>query len=193
MQHELPALPYARDELEPHISEETLDFHYGKHHQGYVNNLNALLPETPFADAMLDDIVRESTGAVFNNAAQVWNHTFYWQSMTPGGREPGGALASRIATDFGSFAEFKSVFTSAATGQFGSGWAWLVQRRDGSLAVRTTSNADTPLVGADTPLLTCDVWEHAYYIDRRNDRGAYIDSWWNVVNWDFAAQNANLE
>ena len=194
MTHELPQLPYERDALEPHISSETLDYHYGKHHQAYVNNLNKLVAGTAHENASLEAIVKDSTGGMFNNAAQVWNHTFYWQSLSPsGGGEPTGALAERIVADFGSVETFKQQFAAAAIGQFGSGWAWLVQRDDGSLAITTTSNAETPLTGADTPLMTCDVWEHAYYVDRRNDRGAYVNAFWNLVNWQFAADNANFD
>ncbi len=194
MKHELAPLPYRRDSLEPHISSETLDFHYAKHHQGYVDKLNALVEETEFADAQLEEIVRRSRGELFNNAAQVWNHTFYWNSLSPaGGGEPDGLLAQRVNTDFGGFEAFKDRFASAALGQFGSGWTWLVQRPDGSLAITATANAETPLTGTDAPLLTCDVWEHAYYVDRRNDRGAYLDAWWKLVNWQFAADNANLD
>ena len=193
MSHELLALPYERDALEPYISRETLDYHYGKHHQAYVSKLNAALEDSEHANAPLEAVVRDSAGGIFDNAAQVWNHSFYWHSMSPsGGGEPGKALATRLTADFGSVAAFVEQFSAAALGQFGSGWAWLVQRPDGTLAITTTANADTPLVGPDTPLLTCDVWEHAYYIDRRNDRAAYLDAWWNVVNWAFAEANANL-
>ena len=186
---ELPALPYARNALEPHISSETLDFHYGKHHQTYVDNLNKMIPGTEFADADLETIIRKSQGGMFNNAAQVWNHTFYWNSLSPnGGGEPKGKLGEAIAKAFGSFAAFKEEFTKVAIGTFGSGWAWLVQRPDGSLAIVSTSNAATPLTGADKPLLTCDVWEHAYYIDYRNARAKYVEAFWNVVNWDWAAK-----
>ena len=193
MSYELPALPYERDALEPYISRETLDYHYGKHHQAYVSKLNAALEDSEHANAPLEAEVRDSAGGIFDNAAQVWNHSFYWNSMSPsGGGEPGKALATRLTADFGSVAAFVEQFSAAALGQFGSGWAWLVQRPDGTLAITTTANADTPLVGPDTPLLTCDVWEHAYYIDRRNDRAAYLDAWWNVVNWAFAEANARL-
>ncbi|MBS0212968.1 MAG: superoxide dismutase [Fe] [Proteobacteria bacterium] len=184
---ELPALPYARNALEPHISAETLDFHYGKHHQAYVDNLNKMIPGTEFAEATLDAIVKKAQGGMFNNAAQVWNHTFYWNSLSPnGGGEPKGKLADAIVKAFGSIAAFKEEFTKVATGTFGSGWAWLVQRADGSLAIVSTSNAATPLTGSDKPLLTCDVWEHAYYIDYRNARAKYIEAFWNLVNWDWA-------
>ena len=185
---ELPALPYDRTALEPHISAETIDFHYGKHHQAYVTNLNNMIPGTEFAEMSLEDIVRKSQGGMFNNAAQIWNHTFYWNSLSPrGGGEPTGKLADAIRTAFGSFAEFKEKFSQAAIGTFGSGWAWLVQRPDGTLGIVSTSNAATPLTGADRPLLTCDVWEHAYYIDYRNARAKYVESFWNLVNWEFAA------
>jgi Fe-Mn family superoxide dismutase len=189
MSIELPALPYARDALQPHISSETLDFHYGKHHQTYVDNLNKLIVGTEFADADLETIVKKAQGGMFNNAAQVWNHTFYWNSLSPtGGREPTGKLADAISKSFGSFAAFKEEFSKAAIGTFGSGWAWLVQRPDGALAIVSTSNAATPITGSDKPLLTCDVWEHAYYIDYRNARAKYVEAFWNLANWDFAAK-----
>jgi Fe-Mn family superoxide dismutase len=185
---ELPALPYPRDALLPHISPETIDYHYGKHHQAYVTNLNNLIQGTPFENQSLEEIVRNSSGAVFNNAAQVWNHTFYWNCMKPnGGGAPTGRLAAAIDAAFGSFEKFKEEFTKTAVGTFGSGWAWLVQKPDHTLAVASTSNAATPLTGADTPLLTCDVWEHAYYIDYRNLRPKYVEAFWNLVNWDFVA------
>jgi Fe-Mn family superoxide dismutase len=190
MSIELPPLPYARDALQPHISSETLDFHYGKHHQTYVDNLNKMIAGTEFADADLETIVKKSQGGMFNNAAQVWNHTFYWNSLSPsGGGEPSGKLADAIAKAFGSFATFKEEFGKAAVGTFGSGWAWLVQRQDGTLAIVSTSNAASPITGTDKPLLTCDVWEHAYYIDYRNARAKYVEAFWNLVNWDFAAKN----
>jgi Fe-Mn family superoxide dismutase len=185
---ELPPLPYARDALAPHISAETIDFHYGKHHQTYVTNLNNMIAGTEFADLSLEDIVRKSQGGMFNNAAQVWNHTFYWNCLKPnGGGAPGGKLGDAINAAFGSFDKFKEDFTKTAIGTFGSGWAWLVQRPDGSLALVSTSNAATPLTGEDTPLLTCDVWEHAYSIDYRNARAKYVEAFWNLVNWEFAA------
>ena len=185
---ELPALPYDRTALEPHISAETIDFHYGKHHQAYVTNLNNMIAGTEFADMPLEEIIRKSQGGMFNNAAQVWNHTFYWNCLKPnGGGEPTGKLAEAINKAFGSFAAFKEQFTQTALTTFGSGWAWLVQRPDGSLALVSTPNAATPLTGADKPLLTCDVWEHAYYIDYRNARPKYVESFWNLVNWDFVA------
>ena len=187
---ELPALPYDRTALEPHISGETIDFHYGKHHKAYVDNLNKLIDGTPFADKSLEEIVKTSDGGVFNNAAQVWNHTFYWNCMTPnGGGEPTGKLADAINAAFGDFAKFKEQFTDTAVKTFGSGWAWLVQRKDGTVALVSTSNAATPLTGDDTPLMTCDVWEHAYYIDYRNLRPKYLEHFWNLVNWEFVAGN----
>jgi Fe-Mn family superoxide dismutase len=188
MSIELPALPYARDALAPHISAETIDFHYGKHHQTYVTNLNNLIKDTEFAQSNLEDIIRRSTGGMFNNAAQVYNHSFYWNCLKPnGGGAPSGKLADAINRTFGSFAAFKEQFTQTAMTTFGSGWAWLVQRADGSLALVSTANAATPVTGTDRPLLTCDVWEHAYYIDYRNARAKYVEAFWNLVNWDFAA------
>ncbi|WP_240097089.1 superoxide dismutase [Thermomonas flagellata] len=185
---ELPPLPYDRTALEPHISAETLDYHYGKHHKAYVDNLNKLIEGTEYADTPLEEIVRTSQGAVFNNAAQVWNHTFYWHCLSPsGGGRPGGRLAEAIDAAFGSFEKFQEDFTKTAIGTFGSGWGWLVQRPDGRLALASTSNAGTPLTGEDTPLLTCDVWEHAYYIDYRNLRPKYLEAFWKLVNWDFVA------
>ena len=190
MSIELPELPYSNDALAPHISAETLDFHYGKHHKGYVDKLNAAIPGTEFEGRNLEEIVKTSSGGVFNNAAQVWNHTFYWNSMSPdGGGEPTGAIADAINDAFGSFDKFKEEFTKAATGQFGSGWAWLVKNTDGKLAITSTPNAETPLTGNATPILTCDVWEHAYYIDYRNARPKYVEAFWNLVNWDFANKN----
>lgn len=186
----LQALPYSKSALAPYISEETLDFHYGKHHQAYVNNLNALIDGKPIANKPLEEIIKTESGSIFNNAAQVWNHTFYWHSMAPkaGGR-PHGAIADKIIRDFGSFEAFKDQFSKAAAGQFGSGWAWLVQNAQGQLLIETTSNAGCPITAGLKPILTCDVWEHAYYIDYRNARPKYIESWWNLVHWDFANQN----
>jgi Fe-Mn family superoxide dismutase len=185
---ELPALPYDRTALEPHISAETIDYHYSKHHQTYVTNLNNLIAGTEFESADLETIVRKSQGGLFNNAAQVWNHTFYWNCLKPnGGGAPTGKLAEAIDDAFGSFDAFKAEFTKTAIGTFGSGWAWLVQRADGSLALVSTSNAATPLTGTDKPLLTCDVWEHAYYVDYRNARPKYVEAFWNLVNWDFVS------
>jgi len=191
MEHTLPALPYAADALAPHISRETIDFHYGKHHQTYVTNLNNLIKGTEFADLGLEDIVRKSSGGVFNNAAQIWNHTFFWHSLKPaGGGEPGGALGAAIQAKWGSFAGFKEAFTKSALGNFGSGWTWLVKKADGSVDILNTSNAATPLTTADKALLTIDVWEHAYYIDYRNARAKFVEVFLtNLANWDFAARN----
>ena len=190
MEHQLPALPYAMDALAPHISAETLEFHYGKHHQTYVTKLNGLIPGTEFENMSLEDIVGKSSGGVFNNAAQVWNHTFYWNCLSPnGGGAPNDKLASALQGSFGSVDAFKEKFTNSAVNNFGSGWTWLVQNSDGKLALENTSNAATPLTGASTPLLTCDVWEHAYYIDYRNARPKYLDAFWNLVNWDFVTDN----
>ena len=190
MEYTLPPLPYALDGLSPYISKETLEYHYGKHHQTYVTNLNNLIKGTEFESLGLEDIVKKSTGGIFNNAAQVWNHTFYWNSMKPnGGGAPTGALAQAIDAKWGSFDRFKEEFTKCAIGTFGSGWAWLVQKSDGSLDLVSTSNAATPLTGDAKPLLTCDVWEHAYYIDTRNARPKYLENFWNLVNWEFASQN----
>jgi Fe-Mn family superoxide dismutase len=190
MEHTLPALPYALDALAPHISRETLEFHHGKHHQAYVTNLNGLIKGTEFESMSLEDIIRKSSGGVFNNAAQIWNHTFYWQSLSPkGGGAPTGALAAAIQAKWGSFEAFKEAFNKSAVGNFGSSWTWLVKKADGSLDIVNTSNAATPLTGADKPLITCDLWEHAYYIDYRNSRPNYLGGYWNLVNWDFAAAN----
>lgn len=190
MEHTLPPLPYALDGLSPYISKETLEYHYGKHHQTYVTNLNNLIKGTEFESLGLEDVVKKSTGGIFNNAAQVWNHTFYWNSMKPnGGGAPIGPLAQAIDAKWGSFDRFKEEFTKCAIGTFGSGWAWLVQKSDGSLDLVSTSNAVTPLTGDAKPLLTCDVWEHAYYIDTRNARPKYLENFWNLVNWEFASQN----
>jgi len=186
---ELPALPYAQNALEPHISAETLEYHYGKHHKAYVDNLNKLIAGTPFAEMPLEEIIRKAQGGMFNNAAQVWNHTFYWNCLSSkGGGEPAGKLGEAITKAFGSFAAFKEEFSKTAIGTFGSGWAWLVQRPDGAVALVSTSNAATPLTGQDKPLLTCDVWEHAYYIDYRNARPKYVEAFWNLVNWEFVAK-----
>ncbi|MEE9325937.1 MAG: Fe-Mn family superoxide dismutase, partial [Cocleimonas sp.] len=182
--------PYANDALAPHISAETIEFHYGKHHQTYVTNLNNLISGTSFEDASLESIVTRSEGGMFNNAAQIWNHTFYWNSLSPkGGGEPSGALADAIKSTFGSFDEFKAEFTKCAVTTFGSGWAWLVKNSDGSLELVSASNAACPLTDGKTPILTCDVWEHAYYIDYRNARPKYLEAYWSLVNWEFATAN----
>lgn len=190
MTFQLPELPYPMDGLVPHISKETLEYHYGKHHRTYVNNLNNLVPNTQFANMSLEEIIKNSDGGVFNNAAQIWNHSFYWECMSPnGGGEPTGALLAAIETTFGSFAAFKEEFTKTAVTTFGSGWAWLVKNTDGSLAITSTSNAGNPLTDNKAPLLTCDVWEHAYYIDYRNARPKYMEAFWALVNWDFVSNN----
>jgi Fe-Mn family superoxide dismutase len=186
----LPPLPYPKDALVPYISEETLEYHYGKHHNAYVTNLNKLIPGTEFESLSLEDIILKAKGGIFNNAAQVWNHTFYWHCLSPnGGGEPKGALAAAITKHFGSFATFKEQFTQAAITTFGSGWAWLVQDKQGGLKIISTSNAATPMTEGLTALLTCDVWEHAYYIDYRNARPDYVGAFWSLVNWDFAASH----
>jgi len=192
MEHKLPALPYAMDALQPHISKETFEYHYGKHHQAYVTNLNNLIKGTEFANLGLEDIVKKApAGGVFNNAAQVWNHTFFWNSMKPGGGgQAAGALGAAIGKKWSGFDAFKEAFTKSAVGNFGSGWTWLVKKPDGSVDIVNTSNAATPLTTADKPLLTIDVWEHAYYIDYRNARPKFVETFLtNLANWDFAAQN----
>lgn len=186
---ELPALPYALDALEPYISKSTLEFHHGKHHQAYVTNLNKLLPGSEFENKGLEEIVRKATGGIFNNGAQVWNHTFYWNCLSPqGGGEPTGELLEALIEDFGSFAEFKEKFSTAAATLFGSGWAWLVTDEDGKLQIVQESNAGNPLRNGLEPLLTCDVWEHAYYIDKQNRRPDYIADFWKLVNWEAVAE-----
>lgn len=190
MSFELPALPYEKNALEPHISAETLEYHYGKHHNAYVVNLNNLLKGSEFEGLSLEAIIKASSGGVFNNAAQVWNHTFYWHCLSPqGGGEPQGKLAAAINQAFGSFTAFREQFSDAAVKNFGAGWTWLVKKPDGSLAIVNTSNAATPLTGEDKPLLTVDVWEHAYYIDYRNARPAYLENFWALVNWAFVEEN----
>ncbi len=190
MAYELPELPYAKNALEPHISAETLDFHHGKHHAAYVTNLNNLVTGTEFEGKSLEEIIASSEGGIFNNAAQIWNHTFYWNCLSPdGGGAPGGDLGSAIDSTFGSYDAFKEKFTASAVGNFGSGWTWLVKNSDGSIEIVNTGNAGSPLTTGQTPLLTCDVWEHAYYIDYRNARPAYVGAFWNLVNWEFAANN----
>ena len=189
MTHQLPPLPYDLGALAPHVSRETLEFHHGKHHAAYVTNLNNLIPGTEFEKLPLEEIVRKSSGGIFNNAAQVWNHTFYFSCLGPqAGGEPKGPLADALAKTFGSFAAFKEQFTKTAVGTFGSGWAWLVKNPDGGLDLLSTSNAGTPLTVGKKPLLTCDVWEHAYYIDYRNARPKYVEAFWNLVNWGFVAK-----
>jgi len=190
MAHELPPLPYSMDALAPTISKETLEYHYGKHHKAYVDNLNKLIVGTPFAEASLEKTILEGTGSIFNNAAQVWNHTFYWHCLTPkSSQAPTGRLADAMNKKFGSFEEFKKLFTQTGIGTFGSGWAWLVKNKTGELELLSTSNADLPMKHDKKALLTCDVWEHAYYIDYRNARPTYLEKFWNIVNWDFVADN----
>jgi Fe-Mn family superoxide dismutase len=190
MKHKLPDLPYSKNALEPHISAETLEYHHGKHHAAYVNNLNNLIGGTEFEKASLEDIILKSSGGVFNNAAQIWNHSFYWNCLKPGGGgEPAGPLAEVIKSAFGSFENLKKEFSQKAVTLFGSGWAWLVKNKDGSIAIEQMSNAGTPMTDGKKALITCDVWEHAYYIDYRNARPKYVEAFWNLVNWDFAAKN----
>ncbi len=188
MSFDLPDLPFAANALEPIISAETIEYHYGKHHRAYVDNLNRMVAGSEWESRSLEDLIRQADGAIFNNAAQVWNHTFYWDALIPGGGgTPTGELAERIRAEFGSFDEFKTAFSAAAVGHFGSGWAWLVRRSGGELAITSTANADCPLRMGANPLLTCDVWEHAYYIDYRNARPAYVEKYWSLVNWGVVA------
>jgi len=191
MEHKLPELPYAKDALAPHISAETMEYHYGKHHKTYVDTLNKLVPETEYEDKSLEDIIKQApAGKLFNQAAQVWNHTFYWNSMSPkGGKDPDGDLANAIKSAFGSVDDMRSKFTEMAVGNFGSGWTWLVAKSDGSLDIVNTDDAKNPMQEGLKPILTCDVWEHAYYIDYRNARPKYLEAFWEIVNWDFAARN----
>jgi len=190
MTYELPALPYAKDALEPVISAETIDYHYGKHHQAYVTNLNNMVPGTEFEGASLEHIIAKSSGGIFNNAAQVWNHTFYWNGLSPeGGGEPAGALGDAITETFGSFEAFKEAFIKAGIGNFGSGWTWLVKNPAGGLEIVNTDDAGNPMTDGHQPLLTVDVWEHAYYIDFRNARPKYLADIWSIINWDFVAAN----
>src|SRR3989339_506850 len=182
----LAPLPYDREALAPHISKETIDFHYGKHHQAYVDKLNSLISKTKWASQSLEEMIQEAEGAIFNNAAQVWNHSFYWNGLkSKGGGEPSGKLLEQIVATFGSFSDFKEKFKTAALNQFGSGWAWLIKDQSGELSILTSSNADNPLRHGLKPILTCDVWEHAYYIDYRNARATYLDAFWQIVNWEF--------
>ena len=191
MEHVLPPLPYAKTALAPHISEETFDFHYGKHHQAYVTNLNNLIKGTEFEALSLEEIIKKSSGGIYNNSAQIWNHTFFWNSLSPnGGGEPTGALAAAINAKWGSYEEFKKAFQASAVGNFGSGWTWLVKKADGSVDIVNTGAAGTPLTTGDTALVTIDVWEHAYYIDYRNARPKFVETFLNhLVNWEFAAAN----
>jgi Fe-Mn family superoxide dismutase len=190
MKHSLPKLPFEKNALEPEISAETIEYHYGKHHAAYVEKLNALIPGTRYEDMPLEEIVKSADGAIFNNAGQTWNHNFYWQCLRPGGPSaPGGGLAKAIEDTFGHFEEFKHKFSDAAAGNFGSGWTWLAADKGGRLEIINTGNAGTPITDGKQPLLTCDVWEHAYYIDYRNARPKYIQAFWTLANWDFAERN----
>lgn len=190
MEHKLPPLPYSKDALAPNISAETLEYHYGKHHNAYVTNLNKLIKGTEFENMALEDIIKKASGGVFNNAAQHFNHSFYWDCLSPkGGGEPKGKLAEAINKTFGSFQAFKEKFTNTAVTTFGSGWAWLIKNKDGSLMIESMGNAGTPVKDSRKPLLTCDVWEHAYYIDYRNNRAGYVENFWKIVNWEFVAEN----
>ena len=189
MAYELPPLPYAQDALEPVLTKETLEFHYGKHHQTYVTNLNNLVKGTDFEGASLEDIIMKSSGGLFNNAAQIWNHTFYWNCLCPGGSAPSSELANAIDSTFGSMGEFQKQFSASAAGNFGSGWTWLIKNSDGSLEIVNTSNAANPMTDGKTPLLTIDVWEHAYYIDYRNARPKYLEAIWGIVNWESVSAN----
>ena len=185
----LPPLPYPQDALAPHMSAETLSFHHGKHHKKYVETANQLIAGTEFEKLPVEEIIRRSSGKIFNNVAQAWNHDFFWKCLTPQSKPAGDALGKALDKNFGSVDEFKSTFTKTAVDTFGSGWAWLVRDKDGSLKVVSTSNADTPVRSGQTPLLTCDVWEHAYYIDYRNERPKFLQNFWQIVNWEFVVQN----
>ena len=190
MAFELPNLPYEFDALEPHISRETLEYHYGKHHRSYVDNLNKLVAGTEFDGSTLEEVIKRASGGIFNNAAQIWNHSFYWNCLSPNaGQQPSGDLAAAINQHFGSYEQFQEAFTKAAITTFGSGWAWLVKNADGGLEIISTSNAGTPMTDGKQALLTCDVWEHAYYIDYRNARPKYVEQFWNIVNWEFVNEN----
>ena len=189
MAFELKPLPFPIDALAPNISKETLEYHHGKHHKTYVTKLNELTKGTEFENLSLEEIVKKASGPVFNNAAQVWNHDFYWNSLTPKSSKPAGALATAIDSAFGSFEEFEKKFKVSATAKFGSGWTWLVKGKDGKLAIKNSDDADNPMKWSETALLTCDVWEHSYYIDYRNERPKYLDSFWKIANWEFAAKN----
>ncbi|WP_420426966.1 superoxide dismutase [Algiphilus sp.] len=185
----LPDLPYPREALEPHMSAETLDYHHGKHHKTYVDTANNLISGTEYEQMPLEEIIVKSSGKLFNQTAQIWNHSFFWQCLTPSQTQPGKKLTDALVKEFGGIEDFKKLFTETAIGTFGSGWAWLVKKPDGSLAVTSTSNAGTPLTDGDRALLTCDVWEHAYYIDHRNARPKYLEAFWQLVNWEFVEQN----
>ena len=186
----LPELPYARDALEPHMSKETLDFHYGKHHKTYVDKANGMIDDTEFANASLEEIIKNAgPGGLFNNCAQIWNHTFFWNGLTPGGSSPSSALSGEIDNAFGSVDDFKEKFNTSGAGNFGSGWTWLVKTADGKLDIVNTDDAENPMTDGHTPLLTADMWEHAYYIDYRNSRPKYLENFWALVNWDFVEKN----
>ncbi len=188
----LPELPYARDALEPHMSKETLDFHYGKHHKTYVDKANGMIDDTEFANASLEEIIKNAgPGGLFNNCAQIWNHTFFWNGLTPGGSSPSSALSGEIDNAFGSLDDFKEKFNTSGAGNFGSGWTWLVKTADGKLDSVNTDDAENPMTDGHTPLLTADMWEHAYYIDYRNSRPKYLENFWALVNWDFVEKNLN--
>lgn len=190
MNFTLPELPYAKDALSPHMSEETLNYHYGKHHNAYVTNLNNLIKDTKFEKMSLEEIILSSEGGIFNNAAQIWNHTFFWHSLSPnGGGAPTGKIQELISKEWGSFDAFKEAFTKSAITNFGAGWTWLAQDKNGKLQIVNTSNAQTPITSGLNPLLTVDIWEHAYYIDYRNERPKFINAFWALVNWDFANKN----
>jgi Fe-Mn family superoxide dismutase len=190
MTFKLPELPYAKNSLTPHMSEETLEFHYGKHHNAYVNNLNNLIKETKFDKMSLEEIILSSEGTMFNNAAQIWNHTFFWNSLSPqGGGTPSGKILELINNSWGSFDKFKEEFTKSAIANFGSGWTWLLVGKEGKLEILNTSNAQTPITQELKPILTLDIWEHAYYIDYRNERPKFINAFWSLVNWEFANKN----
>jgi superoxide dismutase, Fe-Mn family len=190
MAYELPPLPYALDALQPHMSKETLEFHWGKHHKTYVDNLNKLAPGTEYEGKSLEQIMMSSSGPIFNNAAQIWNHTFFWNCLSPkGGGQPSGPLAEAINSEFGSFQAFKEKFSDTSVKQFASGWGWLIKNKAGKLEIVSTSNAQNPMTDGHTPLMTCDVWEHAYYIDYRNKRPDFLAAFWNIVNWDFISKN----
>jgi len=190
MAHQLPDLPFGPNDLEPFLSAETLEYHHGKHHKAYVDNLNKMTAGTPQENASLEDLIKTAEGGVFNNAAQVWNHSFYWKCLKAGGgASPSDDFKAKLTEVFGSFDDFKSKFNQAAIGQFGSGWAWLVKNADGSLALTTSANAENPIRNGQTPLLTCDVWEHAYYVDFRNARPKYLEDFWGWVNWEFVESN----
>jgi Fe-Mn family superoxide dismutase len=194
MTFELPNLPYEKDALEPYISRETLEYHYGKHHKAYLDKLNKLIEGTQFENQSVVDIIQQSEGDIFNNSAQVWNHTFYWHCMSPQKeQQPQGPLLDKLKAEFGSLDEFKKRFAEAAIANFGSGWTWLVKNSNGTLSIVNTDDADTPIRTKANPILTCDVWEHAYYIDYRNARAKYVDAFWNVVNWRYVQENYGHE